>query len=184
MSKFIHPIVLCGFMASGKTATAKAMGAIIRSDYVDIDAEIEHREGASIPEIFKEYGEDYFRRIERKTVIQVINESPKIISLGGGALQNQEILDWIKEQSILVFIRPDFEIIFKRLITNKKRPLIAREWAESRNPEIVKERIKNVYLARLLLYEQAHITQPVESDWSPYQVASKIFDQVSQFQSS
>jgi shikimate kinase len=116
--------------------------------------------------------------------MQVIHESPKIISLGGGALQNQEILDGIKEQSILVFLRPDFELIFKRLITNKKRPLIAREWAETRNPEIVKERIKNVYLTRLPLYEQAHIIQPVESDWSPYQVASKIFDQVSQFQSS
>lgn len=184
MSKFTHPIVLCGFMASGKTATAKAMGAIIHSDYVDLDVEIERREGASIPEIFKEHGEEYFRHLERKTVMQVIHESPKIISLGGGALQNQEILDGIKEQSILVFLRPDFELIFKRLITNKKRPLIAREWAETRNPEIVKERIKNVYLTRLPLYEQAHITQPVESDWSPYQVASMVFDQVSQFQSS
>ena len=171
-------------MASGKTSTAKAMGAIIHSDYVDLDAEIERREGVSIPEIFKKHGEDYFRLIERKIVIQVINESPKIISLGGGALQNQEILNRIKEQSILIFIRPDFELIFKRLIANKKRPLIAREWAESRNPEIVKKRIKNVYLNRLPLYEQAHITQPVESDWSPYQVASKIFDQVSQFQST
>ena len=184
MSKLTHPIVLCGFIASGKTATAKAMCAIIHSDYVDLDAEIERREGASIPHLFDEYGEDYFRRIERKTVLDVIHKAPKLISLGGGALQNQQLWDTIKEQSILVFIRPDFELIFKRLMSNKKRPLLAREWAESRNPEIVKERIKNVYLSRLPLYEQAHITQPVESDWSPYQVASKIFDQVSQFQSS
>ena len=90
----------------------------------------------------------------------------------------------IKAHAILIFIRPDFEQIFKRLINNKKRPLVAHEWAESRNTEIVKERIKNVYLSRLSLYEQAHITQPVESNWSPYQVARKILDQVSQFKSS
>ena len=170
-------------MASGKTATAKAMGKIFQSGFVDLDAEIEIDEGKSISQIFEDHGEDYFRRIERRTVIKVINEAPKIISLGGGALQNQELLDKVKANAILIFIRPDFEQIFKRLINSRKRPLIARVWAESINTDIAKERIKNVYLTRLPLYEQAHITQKVESNWSPYQVARKILDQVSQFQS-
>ena len=182
MDRLTQPLILCGFMASGKTATAKAMGKILHAGFVDLDAEIEAEVGKSIPQIFKDHGEDYFRRIERSTVMKVINEAPKIISLGGGALQNQELLDQVKAHAILIFICPDFEQIFKRLINNRKRPLIAREWAESRNPDIVKERIKNVYLSRLPLYEQAHITQKVESNWSPYQVANTILDQVSQFQ--
>ena len=184
MDRLTQSIVLCGFMASGKTATAKAIGGIIHSDFVDLDVKIEVDEGKSIPKIFRDHGEDYFRRIERRLVIETVNKKTKIISLGGGALQNQELLDVIKAQSILIFIRPDFEILFRRLINNKKRPLIAREWAKSRNPEIVKKRVKNVYLNRLSLYEQAHITQTVESNWSPYQVAIKILDQVSQFHSS
>ena len=138
-------------MASGITATVKAMGKIFQSGYVDLDAEIEIDEGKSISQIFEDHGEDYFRRIERRTVIKVINEAPKIISLGGGALQNQELLDKVKAHAILIFIRPDFEQIFKRLINSRKRPLIAREWAESINTDIAKERIKNVYLTRLPL---------------------------------
>ena len=183
MDKLTQTIVLCGFMASGKTVTAKAIGGIIHSDFVDLDVQIEVDEGKSI-KIFRDHGEDYFRRIERRTMIEAVNKTPKIISLGGGALQNQELLDMIKAQSILIFIRPDFELLFRRLINNKKRPLVAYEWAKSRNPEIVKKSIKNLYLSRLSLYEQAHITQPVESNWSPYQVASKILNQVSQFKSS
>jgi shikimate kinase len=183
MYTLTQPLILCGFMASGKTATAKAMGKILQSGFVDLDVQIEAEVGKSIPQIFKDHGEDYFRRIERRTVIKVINEAPKIISLGGGALQNQELLDKVKAHAILIFIRPDFEQIFKRLINSRKRPLIAREWAESINTDIAKERIKNVYLTRLPLYEQAHITQKVESNWSSFQVARKILDQVSQFQS-
>ncbi len=184
MDRLTQPLVLCGFMASGKTATAKAIGNIIDSGFIDLDVQIEVNEGKSIRQIFRDHGEDYFRRIERRIMIEALNKTSKIISLGGGALQNQKLLDMIKAQSILIFIRPDFELLFRRLINNKKRPLIAREWAQSRNPEIVKKSIKNVYLDRLSLYEQAHITQPIESNWSPYQVASKILDQVSQFQSS
>ena len=184
MDKLTQPIVLCGFMASGKTATAKAIGGIIHSDFVDLDVQIEVDEGKSIPKIFRDHGEDYFRRIERRIMIEAVNKTPKIISLGGGALQNQELLDMIKAQSILIFIRPDFELLFRRLINNKKRPLVAHERAKSRNPELVKKSIKNLYLSRLSFYEQAHITQPVESNWSPYQVASKILNQVSQFKSS
>ena len=35
-------------MASGKTATAKAIGGIIHSDFVDLDVQIEVDEGKSI----------------------------------------------------------------------------------------------------------------------------------------
>ena len=83
MYRLTQPLILCGFMASGKTATAKAIGKIFQSGFVDLDVQIEVDEGKSIPQIFEDHGEDYFRRIERRTVIKVINEAPKIISLGG-----------------------------------------------------------------------------------------------------
>ena len=93
MDKLTQPIVLCGFMASGKTATAKAIGGIIHSDFVDLDVQIEFDEGNQ-PKIFRDHGEDYFRRIERRIMIGS-KQNPKNYFLGGGALQNQE-LDMIK----------------------------------------------------------------------------------------
>ena len=43
-------------MASGKTVTAKAIGGIIHSDFVDLDVQIEVDEGKSIPKIFRDHG--------------------------------------------------------------------------------------------------------------------------------
>ena len=56
MDKLTQTIVLCGFMASGKTVTAKAIGGIIHSDFVDLDVQIEVDEGKSIPKIFRIMG--------------------------------------------------------------------------------------------------------------------------------
>ena len=59
-----------------------------------------------------------------------------------GALQNQELLDMVKAQSILIFIRPDFELLFRRLINNKKRPLVAHEWAKNQEIQNSKKKYK------------------------------------------
>ena len=53
------------------------MGGIIQSDFVDLDVQIEVDEGKSIPKIFRDHGEDYFRRIERRTMIEAVLTKPQ-----------------------------------------------------------------------------------------------------------
>src|SRR6266852_6032342 len=66
MKETSGPIFLVGFMGAGKTTTGKALARLLGWDFLDLDELIMDAERMSIPEIFKERGEAYFRRVERR----------------------------------------------------------------------------------------------------------------------
>ena len=71
---------------SGKTILGKALASQVNCPFLDLDKKIEEHENKSIHKIFELKGELYFRQIERKVLLELINSSiPKIVSLGGGA---------------------------------------------------------------------------------------------------
>ena len=73
-------------MGCGKTILGKALASQVNCPFLDLDKKIEEHENKSIHKIFELKGELYFRQIERKVLLELINSSiPKIISLGGGA---------------------------------------------------------------------------------------------------
>lgn len=79
-------IIICGMPGSGKTSIANALGALTGREVIDTDAEIEKTAGLSIPDIFKEYGEENFRERESAEIAKYGKCSGKILSLGGGAV--------------------------------------------------------------------------------------------------
>ena len=54
-------IFLIGYMGSGKSTVGRELSAALSIPFIDMDIEIESREGMSIPEIFSRKGEKYFR---------------------------------------------------------------------------------------------------------------------------
>ena len=58
-------IVLIGFMGTGKTSCGRMLASRLGCAFVDLDKQIEAKEGMSIPEIFEKHGEAYFRGKER-----------------------------------------------------------------------------------------------------------------------
>ncbi|MGB3331094.1 MAG: 3-dehydroquinate synthase [Thermomicrobiales bacterium] len=81
-------IVLVGPSGTGKTTTAKAVGAILGWDVADTDHQIEAREGRTIPDIFASDGEAAFRAIERDVFGQALARDEVVIATGGGAPAN------------------------------------------------------------------------------------------------
>ena len=57
-------LILEGFMGSGKSAVGKCLAERLGIPFIDTDSEIEARQGCSIPEIFKAFGEEAFRQME------------------------------------------------------------------------------------------------------------------------
>ena len=76
-------IFLIGYMGSGKTVVGKSLSKSINYDFYDLDNFIENMEKKKISEIFNDYNEVYFRKLENKylKILSQKNES-KIISLG------------------------------------------------------------------------------------------------------
>ena len=55
-------LILVGLPGSGKTTVGQAVAERLGRTFLDLDQEIERREGRSIAQIFAENGEQYFRK--------------------------------------------------------------------------------------------------------------------------
>lgn len=123
-------IFLVGFMGVGKSTLAPLVAQILSIDYIDLDVLIEERLGLSIPEIFKEYGEAYFREIERKILDEVSLRQSQIIACGGGILLREENISLMRERGKIIYLFIEDELWLSRLEQLKNRPLLAEKSKE------------------------------------------------------
>lgn len=145
-----QPVFLCGMMGAGKSTIGKILADKLDQPFHDLDEIIEKSEKMSIPKIFKTRGENEFRKIERELLIQHSQDAEGITALGGGSLQNQNLVDHVKSSGWLIFLHAEQDILIDRLSGTKNRPLLEKDQISDK----IKELLKN----RLPLYKQAHIT--------------------------
>lgn len=112
-------IALIGMPASGKTSVGKVLSQNLKKSFVDSDEEIIKRENKEIPEVFCEFGEDYFREVEKNVIHDISMCNAQIISTGGGAVLNSENIDNLKGNARVYFLDRPLDM----LITTSDRPL-------------------------------------------------------------
>lgn len=151
-------IYISGFMASGKSTLGKMIAQYLGLDFIDLDDVIEQREGKSIVEIFETEGEAYFREKERKYLMEFPGSFHGVISLGGGALQDQQVVDRLKADGILLFVDTPLERIVDRVYRKKHRPILYDEKGEIKSKEALFEELKTLYLNRIQYYKQAQVS--------------------------
>ena len=117
-------IVLIGSMGSGKSAIGKILSKKMGVPLSDTDKIIEKEVGKSIYEIFNERGEKYFRQVEEKVVVRVLDETAHIISTGGGSILSSKTRHAIKSKSFSIWVQCNVDIISKRVLHQEKRPLL------------------------------------------------------------
>ena len=98
----------------------------------------------SINKIFQEDGEEFFRNIETKIVLKLIEKKNVILSLGGGAILSGLIRDKLKKKSITLFLDVSLLKLEKRLKKSTKRPLL-------KNVDLT-EKVKELDIARRKYY--------------------------------
>ncbi len=140
-------IVLCGFMGSGKTTVGRKVARLTGLPFVDLDRYIEAQEGLTIPEIFAQHGEAYFRDLETKYVTEVTaRQEGCVLSLGGGAVLRPENVAAIKRTGLLILLDTPFFRILKNLSYSTGRPLLEKENRA--------EETRRLYQSRRPIYEQ------------------------------
>ena len=139
-------IVLIGMMGSGKSSIGKKLSRKLNLYFVDIDQKIEQSENLKISEIFKKFGEKYFRKIEEKISIKFIKFSTSIISLGGGGFINASIRKHCQKNCYTFWLNWKNETILERIYKSNKRPLIKN---------LNKDQINNLIIERSKIYSLA-----------------------------
>jgi len=121
-------IFLTGFMGSGKSRIGKLLATGLNMDFVDTDDLIEKKCKKTIKQIFNEDGEVRFRELEFEVIKQLSKDkTPKMISLGGGALLNTKIQNIVNRTGKLIYIKAGLEEIWQRVKHRTKRPLLLKE---------------------------------------------------------
>jgi shikimate kinase len=144
-----HAIVLVGLMGAGKTSVGRRLAEKLNVPFVDADHEIELAAGKSIPDIFADHGEDYFREGERRVITRLLENGQQVLATGGGAFMNDETRARIKALGVSLWLKADLDVLLKRVAKRNDRPLLKE------NPEAV---MKNLMEKRYPVYAEANIT--------------------------
>lgn len=124
----MNKIILCGYMASGKTTIARQLSVALGFPYVDLDEEIEREAGESVAAIFGRRGEISFRRMEHDTLKEIVEgDRAFVLSLGGGTpCYGGNHLFMLREDVISVYLKAGIPELVKRIQNQQaERPLVA-----------------------------------------------------------
>jgi shikimate kinase len=150
-------IFLVGFMASGKTTIGGMLAERLGWRFVDLDKDIEERQGVSVAEIFETWGETEFRRMEtdalRACVRTIGHGRPTVLALGGGTFVEPANFSLIEHNGISIWLDCPFETVRRRVPEGAHRPL-ARD----------AHRFEELYRARLADYARADYRVAIECD--------------------
>ena len=107
MQQKISKISLIGHMGSGKTTIGKLIQKKLLYSFIDSDYEIEKKLQLSINDIFKQFGEEYFRLQEKKVIHDIlVLDKPVVIATGGGSILDKDTRINLRKNSRVFFWMP------------------------------------------------------------------------------
>jgi shikimate kinase/3-dehydroquinate synthase len=112
----LRPLIVNGFMASGKSSVGKRVSELAGRPFIDLDARIEARFGAKVSRIFAEQGELAFRRAEQDELVSALaaGDAP-VIAVGGGCLVRRELRLRAIDEAVVVSLQVTADDVVERL---------------------------------------------------------------------
>lgn len=164
-------VILCGYMASGKTTTARLLAKALALPCLDLDEVIEQNTGKTISQLFEDGGEIKFRKIEHQALTTIVNGSEGfVLSLGGGTpvyANNHEVLQ--REDVVSVYIKVSIGELARRVRAQAgKRPLL-----NALKEEELEDFIAQHLFERSYYYHQAKHVVAADGK-SPEEIANEI----------
>lgn len=142
-------IVMVGMMGAGKSSVGRRLASRLGMAFADADTEIEQAANQTIPEIFEQHGEAYFRDGERRVIQRLLEGTPKVIATGGGAFIQPDTRAAILEKGVSIWLKADRDLLLQRVKRRNNRPLL-----KAGDPAEVMEKL---IAERYPVYEEAAI---------------------------
>ena len=150
-----------GFMGSGKSSILKVINQSTNINTIDLDELVVKDNGESILKIFRNHGEEYFRKKEKESFYKIKNMPETIIFLGGGSLVTDSIITTVQQSENSFYLQNTFDNLWEN-IKNSDRPLVTTG----------KKNVMKIYNERLDSYEQCKNT--IDMSNSSLKEASKL----------
>lgn len=155
-------IYLTGMMGSGKTTIGELLAFHLPMRLVDLDAVIVSDARRTIPEIFAEYGEPYFREMESNALHDLSHLSDLIVSTGGGTVLQERNFQLMDHSGLIIYLERDVERIIST-IDAASRPLLKAD----------PDNVRRIFHERRPVYEHtAHFRIP--NNGTPQEAAERI----------
>lgn len=174
--KLADNIILIGMKSSGKTSVGRLLADRLAHKFLDLDVEIENvhcqqtQKQLHFREIFKQYGQDYFRRLETSVLETLSNSDPNsgfILATGGGtplAETNQKIL---KTLGMILYLDVDQKILLARITAGGIPPFFPY-------PTDPEKSLSELLAVRRPIYQDvAHLTCTYSNE-TPLQIVDKV----------
>lgn len=141
-------IVLIGFMGSGKSSVGKLLAKKLGYQFKDTDEMIVSREGIEVQEIFSRYGEEFFRNLETRLLMSIMDTLERtVLSTGGGIPILDKNVSLLRLIGPVVYLRASQRTIIDRLSGDTTRPLLKGENFE--------DKVELLLSKRTSIYERA-----------------------------
>jgi len=131
--------LLIGLMGCGKSSIGRRLAKRLVMPLIDLDELIIERAGNSIPDIFEQFGEDYFRYMESKILHEIIGKQA-IIATGGGVVLREANRNLLKAHPPVIWLKAAPEFLAERITGDANRPLIANQDALQKLTALATER--------------------------------------------
>lgn len=144
-------IFIVGYMLSGKSTIGKRLARLLNYKFIDTDQAIEQQYKLSVSDIFKKYGEEVFRTLEKQMINTLKEEENIVISTGGGFVCFNDNMKWVKENGISIYLKLTPEAIISRnKVAKRPRPLL-----QNKTDEELLNFIKQTLKEREVYYQQS-----------------------------
>jgi len=145
-------VALLGLRGAGKSTLGAKLAESLKAPFVELDKEVEKEAGAALGEVFAMYGQEAFRRFERRALERVLSQHERaVIATGGSLVTDASTYQFLLERCLCIWLKASPEEHMARVIAQgDMRPFKGRSAALDEIKKLLEDRKK--------LYAQAAVT--------------------------
>lgn len=135
-------VALVGLRGAGKSSLGAALAEALGAPFIELDREVEKEAGARLGEVFAMYGQEAYRRFERRALERVLRQHERaVIATGGSLVTDPGTYQLLREQCWCVWLRATPEEHMARVISQgDMRPFRGRSTALDEVRRLLAER--------------------------------------------
>ena len=150
-------VALIGLRGAGKSTLGAKLAETLKAPFVELDKEVEKEAGAELGEVFAMYGQDAFRRFERRALERVLAQNQRaVIAAGGSLVTDAGTYEQLLARCFCIWLKAKPEEHMARVIAQGDlRPF---QGATARGRSAALDEIKKLLADRASLYARANAT--------------------------